>query len=139
MKFSNRYSFNFGGAASGLSEKLKKLLGLEAVKTQCSLEGELSCEITVDEIKEIFETEDSRLKKFRQYIADGRLKSDTLEIVNIIGDAMCEAEKVDRRYTEECTNSSIFKTSEDTRLKEAVEKDLKEAVKRKAAEAKSEE
>ena len=145
MKFSNSYTFNFGGSISGLKEKLQKLLGMESAKTSITLEGEMSCELTVEEMKELISSEDSRIKAFREYIADGRLEHDVVKLVDIVGQAMVEAERIDRTYTTECTNSRIHALQEDERYDNAREElskkrnDARRKAAKEAAEKESEE
>ena len=121
MKFSNRYLFNFGGSASGLKEKLQKLLGMTDVKTEMVLEGEMSCDISVDELKEIFSSENDRIAKLREYIASGDFKSDIVKVTNAIGQVMIECENVQRSYDSECSKTRVNAMWEEYNVEKARE------------------
>lgn len=133
MKFSHRYSINLGGAASGLKEKLSKLLGMEAIKTNLSIDGEMSCDVSIEEIKELLNSEDMRLSKIRNYIADGRFKNDLASVVDAFGNALCEAEKLQRAYDIETNKTRLESERLDDMFEDARAEDAQKRAAKKAA------
>lgn len=107
MKFSNSYRFGMNAGLAGMKEKLQKLLGMEKASGEIFLQGEMSCDISIEEMKEIISSEDARLKALREYVADGRLEHDTIKLIDIIGQALCESEKIQRAYDIETNKTRL--------------------------------
>lgn len=140
MKFTNSYAFNFGGQVSGLKEKLQKLLGMESAKTNLTLEGEVACEVSIEEMKELISSENDRIKALRDYIGNG-LESDVMKLVDVFGQAVVEAERIQKVYDHECTETHIAKMREDARIDEVRRQmnDERRKAAKEAAEKESEE
>ena len=90
MKISNSYHINLGARAG--KTFLQKIFGSGKTadtdpnegSASITIDGEIACEYSVEELKELFNESSSSWDKTRDYIKSGNLKSDTAAVIDAI-------------------------------------------------------
>src|SRR5574344_1078898 len=89
MKISNNYHIELGARAG--KNLLQKIFGGKTTDTDpnegsasITIDGEIACEYSVEELKELFNESSSSWDKTRDYIKSGNLKSDTAAVIDAI-------------------------------------------------------